>query len=379
MAADLYEVLGVEKEANAQELKSAYRQLAKEWHPDRNPDNPEAEEKFKKISTAYEVLSDPEKRAAYDRYGSTNGSPFGQGGFGGQGAPGGFGDLFDVINSVFGGGGGGGAGFGGFGGQGARGRRGANFQMEVEISFKEVAEGVKREIEVPVYSDCDTCGGSGAAPGTKPQTCTMCAGAGAVRQQQGFFTMQRTCPRCDGEGKIVTDPCKSCDGEGHERNIELLEIDIPAGISDGQQLRWVGKGAPGEQGGPAGDLYIVVRLEDHPLFERDGKNLICVVPISFTQAALGGKVEVPTLAGKVKMNIPPGTQTGKVFRLKSKGFPGLDGGSSRGDQLVEVVVETPVNLDEEQRELLKKFAELSGDDVQPEKGSFFKRLKDLFD
>jgi molecular chaperone DnaJ len=207
----------------------------------------------------------------------------------------------------------------------------------------------------------------------------MCAGAGVVRQQQGFFTMQRTCPRCDGDGTIITDPCKTCDGKGHQREMEMLEIDIPAGISDGQQLRWVGKGAPGEQGGPPGDLYIVVRLEDHTLFERDNKNIICVVPISFTQAALGGKVEVPTLDGKVKMNIPAGTQTGKIFRLRGKGFPGLDGGSSRGDQLVEVVIETPVNLDEEQRELLVQFAELSGDDVHPEKRSFFQRLKDIFD
>lgn len=378
MAADLYEVLGVDKGASQQELKSAYRKLAKEWHPDRNPDNPEAEEKFKKISTAYEVLSDPEKRQAYDRFGSTNGNPFGAGGpggFGGGGA-GGFGDLFDVINSVFGGGGGGG--FGGFG-QAGRGRRGANFQMELEVTFQEVASGAKREIEVPTYQDCETCDGSGAAEGTKPQTCTMCAGAGVVRQQQGFFTMQRTCPRCDGDGTIITDPCKTCDGKGHVREMEMLEIDIPAGISDGQQLRWVGKGAPGEQGGPPGDLYIVIRLEDHSLFERDNKNIICVVPISFTQAALGGKVEVPTLDGKVKMNIPAGTQTGKVFRLRGKGFPGLDGGSSRGDQLVEVVIETPVNLNEEQRELLVQFAELSGDDVHPEKSSFFQRLKNIFD
>lgn len=378
MAADLYEVLGVNKDASPQELKSAYRKLAKEWHPDRNPDNPEAEEKFKKISTAYEVLSDPEKRQAYDRYGSTNGNPFGAGGPGGfGGGAGGFGDLFDVINSVFGGGGGGG--FGGFGGGAGRGRRGANFQMELEVTFNEVASGAKREIEVPTYKDCGTCDGTGAAEGTKPQTCTMCAGAGVVRQQQGFFTMQRTCPRCDGDGTIITDPCKTCGGKGHTREMEMLEIDIPAGISDGQQLRWVGKGAPGEQGGPPGDLYIVIRLEEHTLFERDNKNIICVVPISFTQAALGGKVEVPTLDGKVKMNIPAGTQTGKIFRLRNKGFPGLDGGSSRGDQLVEVVIETPVNLNEEQRDLLVQFAELSGDDVHPEKRSFFQRLKDIFD
>lgn len=374
MAADLYEVLGVSKDASQQDIKKAYRQLAKEYHPDRNPD-PDAEETFKKISTAYEVLSDPEKRQAYDRFGSTDGNPFGggQAGFGGQ--AGGFGDLFDVLNSVFGGGFGG---AGGGGGRSARGRRGSDFQMELEVTFKEVAEGGKREIEIPVYNECETCEGTGAKPGTSPQTCTRCAGAGVVRTQQGFFTMQRTCPRCDGDGTIIPEPCPTCDGKKFLKDTEMLEIDIPAGISDGQRLRWVGKGAPGESGGPPGDLYLVVRLEDHPLFERDGKNIICVVPISFPQAALGGKVEVPTLEGKVKMNIPAGTQTGANFRLRGKGFPGLEG-SGRGDQIVEVVIETPVNLDEEQRELLRNFADLSGDDVHPEKRSFFDRLKDLFD
>lgn len=374
MAADLYEILGVSRDASQQDIKKAYRRLAKEYHPDRNPDNPDAEERFKQISTAYEVLGDEEKRQAYDRFGSTNGNPFGGGaGFGGAGA-GGFGDLFDVLNSVFGGA----AGFGGGAAGGRRGRRGTDFQMEVEITFQDVANGGKHEIEIPAYHECDTCHGSGAKPGTSPQTCTMCAGRGVVRTQQGFFTMQRTCPRCDGEGQVITDPCKDCDGKGFTRELETLEIDIPAGISDGQRLRWVGKGAPGEQGGPPGDLYIVVRLEDHPLFERDGKDIICVVPISFPQAALGGKVEVPTLDGKVKMNIPAGTQTGKVFRLRGKGFPGIEGGAP-GDQLVEVVVETPVNLNDEQRELLVQFAELSGDDVHPEKRSFFQRLKDIFD
>ncbi len=374
MATDLYEVLGVSREADAQEIKRAYRKLAKEHHPDRNPDNPEAEERFKQISTAYEVLSDQEKRDAYDRFGSTNGNPYANAGFGGGQAQG-FGDLFDMLNSVFGGGFAG----GGFGGQGrARGRRGADYQMELEVTFKEVAEGGKQDVEIPGYDTCDTCDGSGAKPGTKPQTCTMCAGAGVVRTQQGFFTMQRECPRCDGEGQIITDPCKDCHGKGFNKKTETLEVEIPAGISDGQRMRWVGKGAPGEQGGPAGDLYIVVRLEEHPLFERDGKNLMCTIPISFSQAALGAKIDVPTLGGKVSMSVPAGTQTGKVFRLRGKGFPGLDG-SSPGDQLVTVVLETPVNLSEEQRDLLRQFAELSGDDVHPEKSSFFDRLKNLFD
>lgn len=378
MATDLYEILGVSRDADAQELKRAYRKLAKEHHPDRNPDDPEAEERFKKISTAYEVLNDQEKRDAYDRFGSTNGNPYANAGFGGGGGQQqGFGDLFDMLNSVFGGGFGGGG--GGFGGQGrARGRRGADYQMELEITFQEVADGGKQDVDIPSYDECKTCGGDGAKPGTKPQTCTMCAGAGVVRTQQGFFTMQRECPRCDGDGQIVTDPCKDCSGKGHNKSTETLEVEIPAGISDGQRMRWVGKGGPGEQGGPAGDLYIVVRLEDHSLFDREGKNLTCTIPVSFPQAALGAKIDVPTLAGKVSMSIPAGTQTGKVFRLRGKGFPGLDG-SSPGDQLVTVVLETPVNLDEEQRDLLRQFAELSGDDIHPEKSSFFDRLKNLFD
>lgn len=375
MATDLYEILGVTKDADEKEIKRAYRKLAKEFHPDRNPDNPDAEERFKQISTAYEVLSDPQKRDAYDRYGSTNGNPYANAGFGGGGQAQGFGDLFDMLNSVFGGGfGGGGAGFGGR----TRGRRGADYQMEIDITYQEVANGGKQEVEIPSYSECDTCHGSGAKPGTKPQTCTMCAGAGVVRTQQGFFTMQRECPRCNGEGTIIADPCKSCHGKGFNESTETLEVEIPAGISDGQRMRWSGKGAPGEQGGPPGDLYVVVRLENHPLFEREGKNITCTMPISFAQAALGDKIDVPTLDGRVNMTVPAGTQTGKTFRLRGKGFPGLDD-SSRGDQFVQVVVETPVNLNEEQRGLLKRFAELSGDDIHPEKKSFFDRLKDLFD
>ena len=373
MATDLYDVLGVSPDASAQEIKSAYRALAKQYHPDLNPDDAAAEEKFKQVSTAYEVLSDDEKRSAYDRYGSTGGGPFGGGqGFGGGGGQG-FGDLFDVLNGVFGGGFG-----GGFGGATKGGSRGADFQMEMEITYKEVAEGGSREVEVPHYAECDTCEGSGAKPGTKPQTCTMCAGAGSVRMQQGFFSMARTCPRCGGAGQIVTDPCATCGGSGHTKEMETLEIDIPAGIQEGQRLRWPGKGAPGERGGPSGDLYILIRLEDHPLFERQDKDLVCLMPISFPQAALGGRVEVPTLEGKVMMTIPAGTQTGKVFRLRKKGFPDLQSGA-RGDQLVEVVIETPVNLNEEQKDLLVKFAEVSGDDIHPEKKNFFQRLKDIFD
>ena len=376
---NLYDVLGVSKGASAQEIKSAYRSLAKKYHPDLNPGDAASEEKFKQVSTAYEILSDDQKRAAYDQYGTTNGSPFGAGGPGfGGGAGGGFGDLFDILNSVFGGAAGGAAGFGGGGGASARGRRGSDLQMEIEVTFDEVARGGAREIEVPVYEECDTCDGSGAKPGTEPSTCTMCAGMGVVRTQQGFFSMQRTCPRCGGTGEVIADPCRTCKGRGWNKKMEALEVDVPAGISEGQRLRWVGKGAPGESGGPPGDLYLIVRLEDHPLFERQGRDVICTVPISFPQAALGAKIEIPTLDGKVLVTVPAGTQTGKVLKLGGKGFPGLDG-SKRGDQLVRVVVETPVNLNEEQRGLLTQFAEASGDEVHPEGRSFFGRLKDLFD
>jgi molecular chaperone DnaJ len=374
MTMDLYEILEVSRDADEDDIKRAYRKLAKQYHPDRNPGDAAAEEKFKQISAAYEVLSDPNKRAAYDRFGSTDGSnPFG--GFGGQGGSQGFGDLFDILNGVFGGGFGGGA--QGFGGRGSRARRGSDFQLEVEVTFVEAATGAKKKIEVPSYQDCEVCQGTGAKPGTKPITCPTCNGLGAVRIQQGFFTMQRTCPRCEGKGTIIVDPCTHCKGEGKIKKTEELEIDIPAGVSTGQRLRWAGKGAPGSAGGPPGDLYLLIRLEDHPLFERQDQDLLCTVPISFVQAALGGKVDVPTLEGKVSMSVPAGTQTGKVFRLRGKGFPPVNGGP-RGDQLVEVVVETPVNLSERQKELLQEFGEISGEDVHPEKHSFFQRLKDLF-
>ncbi len=376
MSTDLYEILGVARDASAKDIKRAYHKLAKENHPDLHPDDTEKEERFKQVSAAYEVLSDAEKRATYDRFGSTSGSPFGQG-FGGGGGPGGqgVGDLFDFLNNVFGGFGGGG---GGFGGGRSRGRPGADYRMEVEITFQEAAMGGSRDIEIPSYDICERCDGEGAEPGTSASTCSTCSGAGAVRIQQGFFTMQRTCPQCNGKGSVIASPCKDCSGQGHVEGDETLEIDIPAGISTGQQLRWAGKGAPGEGGGPRGDLYLVIRLEEHPLFERDGKDLLCTVPISFVQASLGTKADVPTLEGKVKMTIPEGTQTGKVFRLRGKGFPPLDAGP-RGDQLVELVVETPVKLNKEQRELLMAFAESCGDDIHPEKRSFFERIKDLFD
>lgn len=377
MSADLYNVLGVDKNATKSEIKKAYHKLAKQYHPDLNPGDEEAEERFKQISAAYDILGDEQKRQQYDTFGSTGAA----GGFGGGNPFGGGGaDIFDILNSVFGGGAGGFGGFGGGGGGAGRAgaRRGNDFQMGLEITFKEAAEGGKRTIEVPTYEDCMTCSGSGAKPGTSPSTCTMCAGMGVVRQQQGFFAMQRTCPQCEGAGKVIREKCPDCHGEGHVEKMSEVEVDIPAGVDTGQRLRMVGKGGPGANGGPAGDLYIAIQLEDHALFEREDRHLICTVPISFTQAALGAKIDVPTLDGKVVMTIPAGTQTGKVFRLRGKGFPGLNS-SSKGDQLVEIVVETPVNLTDRQKELLMEFAELSGDDVHPEKQSFFDRLKHLFD
>jgi molecular chaperone DnaJ len=369
MSPDPYDVLGVSKDADLQEIKAAYKKLAVKHHPDKNPDDPEAHAKFQEVSNAYEILSDPEKRRRYDQFGSAGGpggSPFG----GGQGFEG-FGDVFDIFNSVFGGG------RGGRGGRQRRGRRGADFKMDLEVSFTEAAEGVTREVEIPSFDDCETCDGSGAKPGTGKDTCSNCNGRGAVRVSQGFFSMMRSCPRCGGDGEVIPNPCDDCGGKGVKQSNETLEVEVPAGVSTGQKLRWGGKGAPGEDGGPPGDLYIVIHLEDHPLFEREGNNVICRIPITFTQAALGGKVEVPTLDGKVNMTIPAGTQSGKTLRLNGKGFPRLNG-RGRGDQLVEVAVETPVNLTDRQRELLEEFAEEGGEEVHPEKRGFFERMKDLF-
>lgn len=375
MSTDPYDVLGVSRDADLNEIKAAYRKLAVKHHPDKNPDNPDAHAKFQEVNQAYQILSDPQKRRAFDQFGTTDGmggggSPFGQG----QGFEG-FGDVFDIFNTVFGGGRGGRGGQ--RGGRSRRGRRGADFKMDISISFNEAAEGVKREVDIPSFEKCETCDGSGAKPGTSKETCSNCEGHGAVRVSQGFFSTMRSCQRCGGDGEIIPDPCEDCGGEGMKQVTETLEVEVPAGVSSGQKLRWAGKGAPGEEGGPPGDLYIVIHLEEHPLFERDGRDVICKIPVTFTQAALGGKVEVPTLDGKVNMTIPAGTQSGKILRLNGKGFPQLSG-RGRGDQLVEVNVETPVNLTERQRELLEELADESGEEVHPEKRGFFERMKDLF-
>lgn len=372
MDIDLYKILGVARDATGAEIKAAYRKLALKYHPDQNPGDPEAEERFKQIVNSYEILSDPQKRAAYDRYGSTRG-PGGASPFGGPGgAGGGFDDLFDILNSVFGGG-------MGRGGQerASAATRGRDFKVDLSVTYEEAALGAKKDVEVPTSNPCDECDGSGARPGTSPTTCSRCSGRGRVRVQQGFFTMMRPCTKCEGTGQVIEDPCKKCKGKGNVASTEVLNVEIPAGVDTGHKLRWAGKGEAGTSGGPAGDLLMVVQLAEHPLFEREGNDVTCTVPIGFSQASLGTKIEVPTLEGKVIMKIPAGTQSGKVMRLRNKGFPALQG-SGRGDQLVTVVVETPVRLNKRQRELLEEFAAEAGEDAHPENKSFLQRMKDFF-
>ncbi len=374
MAADYYSTLGVERTASAQEIKKAYRRLAMQYHPDQNDGDKVAEEKFKEISEAYSVLGDVDKRAEFDRFGRVGGggNPF-SGGFPGgapfdQGVPfGGINDVFvDILNDLF-----------GARRRGGNMRRGSDLKYELELSFEEANTGIEREIEIPKFEGCPVCAGVGAKPGTRPQTCGQCQGAGQVRMQQGFFSIQRPCGRCQGTGQTIADPCRRCDGSGRVTNHEKLDVTVPPGVADGQRLRWMAKGEPGVNGGPSGDLYVVVKLAAHSLFERAGDDVTCTVPVSFPQAALGAQVEVPTLDGKVQMKVPAGTQSGKIFRLRKKGFPNVEGGG-QGDQLVTVVVETPTNLTPRQEDLLRAFAEEAGDEVQPEQKGFMDRMRDLF-
>ena len=347
---DFYEVLGVGKNATDDELRKAYRKLAMKYHPDRNPDSKEAEEKFKEAKEAYEMLSDPEKRAAYDRFGHAGvdpnaaGAGMGGAGMGGAGFADAFGDIFGEI-------------FGGAGGRrgGPQVYRGADLKYTLEISLEQAATGFDTEIRVPSWENCDTCKGSGAKPGTQPQTCSTCGGNGAVRMQQGFFSVQQTCPTCHGSGKEITDPCVACDGVGRIRRNKTLQVKIPAGIDDGMRIRSAGNGEPGVNGGPPGDLYVEIHLKQHSIFQRDGEDLHCELTIPFTTAALGGDVEVPTLSGKGSITIPEGTQTGKTFRLRGKGIKGIRS-SYPGDLYCHVAVETPVRLSEEQKKYLRAAA-----------------------
>ena len=340
---DYYEVLGLNKDASAEDIKKSYRKLAMKHHPDRNPDNPKAEEHFKEAKEAYEILSDDQKRGAYDSYGhaGVDQSAGGGAGFGNAG----FGDAFgDIFGDIFG---------GGRGGQRSNVYRGADLRYNMEISLEDAAKGTETKIRIPVMSACETCHGSGARPGTQPITCTTCGGHGQVRMQQGFFSVQQTCPKCHGTGKMVKEPCPTCNAAGRVKQHKTLSVKIPAGVDEGDRIRLSGEGEAGVNGGPTGDLYVVIHLKTHEIFEREGGNLHCEMPISFSNAALGGEIEVPTLGGSAKMKIPAETQTGAVFRLRGKGIKPLRS-NEHGDLLVHVSVETPVKLTERQKELLRE-------------------------
>lgn len=345
---DYYEVLGVQKNASEAEIKKAFKRLAMKHHPDRNQDNQdEAEVKFKEGKEAYDILSDSQKRAAYDQFGHAGVDQ--SAGMGGAGAGGGsFSDVFgDVFGDIFGGGGGGAHG-------GQRVYRGADLRYNLELDLEEAVRGSSVNIRVPTYVSCDECHGSGAKKGTKPTTCTTCGGHGQVRMQQGFFSLQQTCPRCHGNGKMISDPCGKCHGHGRVEKNKTLSVKVPPGVDNGDRIRLSGEGEAGENGGPAGDLYVQISVREHQIFHRDGNDLSCEVPIAITTGSLGGELDVPTLNGRVKLKIPAETQTGKMFRLRGKGVKSVRG-STTGDLICRVVVETPVNLTKHQKELLEEF------------------------
>ena len=373
---DFYEILGVAKNASEDDIKKSYRKLAMKYHPDRNPDNKEAEEKFKEVKEAYEMLTNPEKREAYDRYGHAGVDPnMGGGGGGGGFGAGGFGDLGDIFGDIFGGGRGRG------GGGGPQVYRGADLRYNLEITLEQAANGYETTIRVPSWDKCDTCHGSGAKPGTQPVTCTTCAGHGQVRMQQGFFSIQQTCPKCHGNGKIIPEPCAACGGAGRIKRNKTLEVKIPAGIDNGMRIRSTGNGEPGTNGGPAGDLYVEIHIKPHAVFQREGDDLHCEMPISFSKAALGGEIEVPTLTGKVSFTVPEGTQTGKTFRLKGKGIKGVRSGYV-GDLFCHVNVETPVKLTDKQKDLLREFERSTnegGGKHSPQSKGWMDKVKDFFE
>lgn len=376
---DYYETLGVAKGASADEIKKGYRTKAKELHPDRNADNPNAEAQFKEANEAYEVLKDPEKKAAYDRYGH---AAF-EGGMGGGGhRPGGFGgggqgdfssafsDVFDDLFGDFMG--------GQRGGGGRRAARGADLRYNLGITLEDAYRGMQKSINVPTSVACDSCSGSGSEGGAEPTTCPTCSGMGKVRAQQGFFTVERTCPTCSGMGQIVKNPCKSCRGAGRVEKDRALSVNIPAGVETGTRIRLAGEGEAGMRGGPTGDLYIFIEVQEHKLFERDGPNLFCRVPVSMSTAALGGSIEVPTIdGGRGRVQIPAGSQSGRQMRLRGKGMPPLRGGGT-GDMIIELAVETPVNLTSRQKELLQEFEKESSNN-NPESSSFFSSVKSFWD
>ncbi|WP_242334227.1 MULTISPECIES: molecular chaperone DnaJ [Anaeromyxobacter] len=366
---DYYDVLGVERAADEQAIKTAYRRLAHKLHPDKNPGDKHAEEQFKEASEAYSVLSDPDKRARYDRFGHTNGGMPGAEGFPfGGGAS--INDIFgDIFGEMFG---------GGAGGRRQRQRtRGSDLRYHLEIGFEEAAFGTVARITIPRPKACETCHGSGAKPGTGPKTCPTCGGAGEIRLTQGFFSIARTCHHCQGSGRVIVDKCPACAGQGALREEATVEVKVPPGVDTGTRLKLSGEGEPAPvAGGSPGDLYVVLQVRDHPIFSREDTEVLCEMPISFTQAALGATIDVPTLDGPAKLKVPAGTQSGKVFRLKGKGIPALSGGG-RGDEHVRLLVETPTHLTKEQRELLERFAAISGEDTHPQARSFWQKVGDL--
>lgn len=371
---DYYEVLGVSKDASERDIKKAYKRLAMKYHPDRTAGDKELETKFKEVKEAYEILTDDQKRQMYDQYGH---AAFEQGGGGGHGGFGGghgdFGDVFgDVFGDIFGGGG---------GRRQSRQQRGSDLRYNMDLTLEEAVRGKEVEIKVPTWVSCDPCDGSGAKAGSKPKTCTTCHGAGQVQMRQGFFAVQQTCPTCQGQGQIISDPCNKCHGQGRVEKTKTLSVKIPAGVDTGDRIRLSGEGEAGVHGAPAGDLYVQVSVREHDIFVREGNNLYCEVPISFTTSGLGGEIQVPTLDGRAKLKIPSETQTGKMFRMRGKGVKSVRSGA-QGDLICKVVIETPVNLNERQRELLKELEESMGTDSsknRPKEQGFFDGVKKFFD
>jgi molecular chaperone DnaJ len=372
---DFYEILGVPRTASAEELKKAYRSKAKELHPDRNSDNPQAEAQFKEVNEAYDTLKDADKKAAYDRYGHAafeGGRGPGGGGAGQGDFASAFSDVFEDLFGDFMGG------RGGAGGGRSRAQRGSDLRYNLRVSLEDAYGGIQKTINVPASVACEVCRGTGAEGGAEPVICPTCSGMGKVRAQQGFFTVERTCPTCAGMGQIIKNPCRACGGAGRIEKERALSVNIPAGVETGTRIRLAGEGEAGLRGGPTGDLYIFIEVKDHPIFQRDGVHLFCRVPVSITAAALGGEVEVPTIdGGKSRVKVPAGSQTGKQMRLRAKGMPALRGGGS-GDMLIELAVETPVNLTGRQKELLREFEKLS-EDNNPEGSSFFSKVKTFWD
>jgi molecular chaperone DnaJ len=369
---DYYEVLSISRSANEEEIKRSYRKLAVKYHPDKNPDDPHAEEQFKELGEAYDVLSDADKRAAYDRFGH---AAFAQG----MPGRGGFHDPFDIFREVFGGGGGI---FESFFGGGAttdrEGRqRGSDLRYDMQITLEEGAFGVDKEIEVRKLDTCAKCAGKGAEPGSRTINCPNCGGRGQVISSRGFFQVSQTCPRCRGVGQIIEKPCRACDGEGRAENSSRIKLKIPAGIADGSRLRSSGNGEAGIRGGPAGDLYVVIHIKEHPIFQREDDNLYCEVPISFSLAALGGEIPVPTLEGKANLKVPAGTQSGQTFKLRGKGVVNVNA-RDRGDLFARLLVEVPTRLNSEQRQKLEEFAALCGEENTPLHKSFFDRAREFF-